>query len=273
MKIKSHSDGDGISIVDSEEWAGYYESKGQRVEYREIDIEDFRNLPFKITFEKVQSYFTGGAMLEVGAGDSDRLVDFCRRLKPSECYGLDFVELGCERLRRKAVQAGISLEVICADMFSPPKELKEKFDFVMSFGVVEHFHDLAAVVRVIGSFAKKSGIVFTLIPNNKRTIYGWLMRRWNREVYDAHIMYDATDLEIAHSNAGMEVLWNGYVVSSNFGMLSWCFKGRKSGLKFWVYKQLTRVSKALWYFESKAGLLRPSRFFAPYIICVSRVVA
>jgi SAM-dependent methyltransferase len=253
------------------EWAGYYEARGEEVEFHQIDLADFRNLHHRVVLDKIREYFKGGSILEVGAGDSDRLIDVCKRFAPDKCVGLDFIAAGCERLRSKAAMAGANVEVVCTDMFSPPEGVRGQFDFVMSFGVVEHFHDLPGVVRAIGSFAKPGGIVFTLIPNNKNTVYGWLMRRWNQQVYDAHIMYDAADLEKAHRDAGMTVLWNDHLVSSSFGMLSWCFKDRQPDFSYWIYKQLTRVSKVFWFIESRFGLFRPRRMFAPYIVCVSRV--
>jgi SAM-dependent methyltransferase len=253
------------------DWAGYYEARGEEVSFQQLDLANFRNLHHKIVLDKFREYFNGGSLIEVGAGDSNRLIDFSLRFAPEKSVGLDFIQGGCDRLKSKAAQAGASIEVVCADMFSPPEELKRSFDFVMSYGVVEHFHDLPGVVRAIGSFAKPGGLVLTLIPNNKNTVYGKLMYRWNRQVYDAHVMYDAADLENAHRAAGMTVLWNGHLVSSSFGMLSWCFKDRETGFRYWIYKQLTRVSKFVWFLESKFGLMKPTRFFSPYIVCVARV--
>lgn len=255
-----------------EDWEGYYDSRFKSDKYNTVDISDFRSLPHKIILETVQKYYRGGNVLEVGAGDSDMLIDICKKIDPPECYGLDYVESACNKLLQKTTNAGLNIDVVCADMFSPPDYMKNKFDFVMSYGVVEHFHNLPAVLRAIASFATDGGIMFTLIPNNKNTIYGFLMRCWNKDVYNSHVMYDASDLEEAHKNAGLELLWTGYLVSSNFGMLSWCFRDRNDGLKFWLYKQLTRMSKLVWLAESRIGLLKPLRAFAPYIVSVSKVV-
>jgi SAM-dependent methyltransferase len=271
MKSKSESTSAPSTSVPAGEWEGYYETREGEAGFNQHDLGDFRHLYHRVVIDKIREYFTGGSLLEVGAGDSDRLIDVCLRFKPDRSVGLDFVEAACERLKNKSRQAGASLDVIHADMFSPPADLRKHFDFVMSFGVVEHFHDLPGVVSAIGSFAKPGGVIFTLIPNNKNTVYGWLMRRWNKKVYDAHVLYDATDLENAHKAAGMNVLWTGHLVSSSFGMLAWCFHDRKPDLTFWIYKQLTRVSKVVWYLESKFGLFRPTRFFAPYIVCVAKV--
>ena len=271
MKSESESTAAPSTSVAPSEWAGYYEARGEEADFNQLDLTDFRNLHHRVMLDKIREYFTGGSLLEVGAGDSDRLIDVCKRFSPEECVGLEFIPAGCERLKSKAAQAGAGIEVVCADMFSPPERLRRKFDFVMSFGVVEHFHDLPAVVAAIAAFAKPGGIVFTMIPNNKNTIYGSLMRRWNKQVYDMHVMYDAADLEKAHKAAGTTVLWNGPLVSSSFGVLSWCFKDRRPDFTYWIYKQLTRISKVGWFLESRFGLFKPTRYFAPYIVCVSRV--
>lgn len=255
-----------------EDWEGYYSARGE-VLHIPIDYNDFRNMPYKLVFEKIKEYFGGGSVLEVGAGDSDALIEVCKKLAPASCFGLDYVEMACDRLSNKAKSVGVNVDVVCADMFTPPESMLARFDFVMSHGVVEHFHDLPNILRAIGVFAKPGGVIFTLIPNNKKTIYGFLMRKWNKDVYDAHVMYDLHDLMEAHKKAGLEIIWGGHLCSSNFGMLSWCFKDRESGIGYQIYKQLTRFSKLLWFFESKFGLLPATRAFAPSIVVVSRAYA
>lgn len=254
-----------------EDWEGYYGSRDEQVVYAPLDTTNFRNYPQKLIHDLIREYISGDRVLEVGAGDSEILIEVCKKFGPDICVGLDYLETACKKLQKKAQLAGVEINTVCADMFDPPEELKGQFDFVMSHGVVEHFHDLPSVISAIAKFARNDGIVFTLIPNNKNTIYGTLMRKWNIDVYNAHVMYDAVDLKAAHEAAGLEILWNGYLVSSNFGMLSWCFTNNNSGVNYWIYKQLSRVSKLLWFFESKFGRIKPTRYFSPYIVCVARV--
>ena len=269
MKIKQEERASSV-----EDWEEYYGSRGDAM-FNSVNINDFRNLPHKILIDKVDEFINRGessrnkSVIEIGAGDSDLLIDICQRFMPKEVYGLDYLESACERLEKKSKQAGANVKTVCADIFNPPNELLKRFDFVMSYGVVEHFHDLPNVLKSIGKFSKDDGYVLTLIPNNKNTIYGYLMRQWNMEVYNSHVMYDKHDLETAHKEANLEIVWCDYLVSSNFGMLSWCFKDKSNGISFWLYKQLTRVSKLIWFIETKTKLFKPSRFFSPYIVCVS----
>lgn len=269
MSLSKMDAGRRASTID--DWQEYYHSRGDSNYSGSVDISDFRNLSYKILIDLIGKYIDGKeSIIEVGAGDSDLLIDICQRFEPKEIYGLDYLESACERLSSKAEQAGVNMQVVCEDMFSPPHKLINRFDFVASYGVVEHFLDLTAAIRAIKQFMSDDGLMLTLIPNNKKTIYGWLMRHWNIDVYNTHVMYDIDDLKESHRQAGLEIVWCDYLVSSNFGMLSWCFKNRKSGINYWLYKQLTRISKLIWLIESKVGLLKPLRLLSPYIVCISR---
>ncbi len=260
-----------INSSSIKDWDNYYGSRKSQAFNHSIDLGDFRNLPYRLLFDKLSGLIKEkDSIIEIGAGDSQILIDIARTFPDKKIYGLDYLESACHLLKQKATRANVQLEVICADLFSPPGELLGKFDFVMSFGVVEHFHDLPSVLKAIAKFANEDGIVFTLIPNNKHTIYGILMRYWNIDVYNAHVMYDVDDLKEAHQKSGLHIILCGYFVSSNFSMLSWCFANQKKGINYWFYVQLTRLSKLIWWLESKFGLIKPRRFFAPYIICVSK---
>ena len=252
------------------DWKEYYHSRNVQGYQSLVDVDDFRNLSRRILIDTIGIYIKGkNHVIEIGAGDSDILIDIARRFRPKEIYGLDYLEEACIRLSDKAKQVEVDIVVCCADMFSPPTCLLNKFDFVMSFGVVEHFTDLAGTLKAISKFARDGALIFTLIPNNKKTIYGWLMRHWNREVYNAHVLYDINEFKEAHADAGLEIIFCDYLVSSNFSVLSWCFKNNRKGINYWIYRQLTRVSKLIWLVESKIGLLRPGRLLSPYVVCVS----
>ena len=92
-----------------EDWEGYYSARGE-VLHIPIDYNDFRNMPYKLVFEKIKEYFGGGSVLEVGAGDSDALIEVCKKLAPSSCFGLDYVETACDRLSNKAKSAGVGVD-------------------------------------------------------------------------------------------------------------------------------------------------------------------
>lgn len=253
------------------DWKNYYDARKGRPDYTPTNLDDFRNFLHKSLLDKIKNYFSGNGLIEIGAGDSTLLLDCKHYLAIDRCVGLDYLPDACDLLKNKIAATGLKIDVRCADMFNPPNDLIENFDFVMSFGVVEHFHNLSEVMVAISKFARPGGVVFTLIPNNKKSIYGRLMRKWNRKVFDAHVLYDIEDLECACRAAGLDILEASYFGSSNFGMLSWCFHDRSRDFSHWIYVQLTRISKAIWFLEKSLGTKFPAtKMFAPYIVCVAR---
>lgn len=256
--------------TDPEDWAVYYGSRAQTSSaWEAIDDTDFRNHPHACLMNLLSAYLSGD-VLEVGAGDSHLLIDVQKRFQTARVVGLDYLPQACELLRSRAKEAGAHIEVACADLHAPPPDLLGAFDVVMSFGVVEHFTDLGSVIAAISRFAKPGGIVFTLIPNVKGSIYQPLMKRWNSKVYDAHVPYDTNDLASAHERAGLRIEICRYFLSSHFGLLSWCFADRpKAGFDYRLYVWLTRMSKLFWWFERRLFPLPATRSLAPYIVCVA----
>lgn len=254
------------AITDKSYWDKIH---GHREGYRPLDCNDYRYYLECSIFCLIKKYYQGGSVLEIGAGSSDWLIEICKNLNPRSCVGLDYSESGCNVLREKSEQAEAAIEVVLGDMFSPSSDLLGVYDFVLSFGVVEHFKDLPKVLESIKKFAKPGAIIFTLIPNMSG-FNGWLTRRLNRAIYDLHNPHDLNSLVDGHKSAKLEVLWSGYFGSTNFGVLSSCFC-RNYGIIFFLYKQLTRISKLIWMFEKNLAPLPAKKFLSPYIIVVSRV--
>lgn len=219
--------------------------------------------------KKICAYYKGGSLLEIGAGSSDWMIHLSKKLNPSVCTGLDYSEEGCLILRKKAEHSNTNINVVLSDFFNPPDQLKNSFDFVVSFGVVEHFLDLAGTLKAISAYVKPNGIIYTLIPNLSG-INGLLVKILNRKIYDIHVPHDLKSFESGHNKAGLEILWSGYLCSNNFAVLSSCFE-KETGFLYWIYKQLTRLSKVVWYFESRFFNLPTSKTLSPYIIVVSRL--
>lgn len=256
-----------------DDWAEYYGSRTRdNVPWKPVDETDFRNHPHASLMSLLSRYLKG-SLIEIGAGDSQVLLDIKFKLELDRVVGLDYLQEACDILRDKAKQAGADIESVCADLYAPPAELLGAFDAVISYGVVEHFTNLEEILGAISRFAKTGGIVFTLIPNLKGSVYALLMKKWNKKTYDAHVPYDVDDLAAAHEGAGLRIESCKYFLSSNFGMLSWCFADRpKNGLDYFTYVWLTRLSKLLWWLERRLFRLPETRLFAPYIVCVARKI-
>jgi ubiquinone/menaquinone biosynthesis C-methylase UbiE len=222
-----------------------------------------------LIMKTITDHYNGGDIIELGAGGSDWLIRAAKQLKPNHCTGLDYSKEGCRLLKKKSEANEVKIEVINADMFEPPLNTIGKFGFTMSFGVVEHFNQLSSALTAISKFSKPGGLIYTLIPNMSG-LNGFLTKLWNKEVYDIHIPHNLDTFTAGHNGAGLNIISAEYLGSSSFGVLSSCFQNRQTGINYFLYKQLTRLSKLIWLFESKVTPLPATKFLSPYIVIVSK---
>lgn len=118
----------------------------------------------------------GRRVLEIGGGGAQILAWLAKQYPTSHFVALDYSEVGCQIARRRAELDQLqNLEVVCADMFNPPKDLFGAFDLVFSLGVVEHFTDLVSALRAKGAFLIHGGLMFTVIPNLVSSIYRYFV--------------------------------------------------------------------------------------------------
>jgi len=181
--------------------------------------------------------------------------------------GVDYSSLGCDQARAVLSREGVDGEVIFADIFRPPPDLLRRFDFVVSFGVVEHFEATHECLKACAAFLKPGGTMVTVIPNMSGLV-GWLQKHLAREVYDVHVPLNARAFRRAHELAGLEVLRCEYFCFLNFGVLN-LNRIRQSFLGLWLSRALNAISRATWMLE-KAGMRLPvNRISSPYVVCVS----
>jgi cyclopropane fatty-acyl-phospholipid synthase-like methyltransferase len=143
-------------------------------------------------------------ILEVGCGNSVWLPYFAKEFGMN-ITGLDYSEHGCAQERKILEREGITGEIICSDFFSPPENLIGSFDFVVSFGVIEHFTDTTGAIKQLSKFLKKGGLLITFVPN-LTGLYGFLQKRFNRPVFDIHYPMDKEQLKSFTEKAGLQLI-------------------------------------------------------------------
>lgn len=255
-------------LSQNEYWQLGYQRRKNRLE--PPDLNDFRNFATKRVVHALESVgLAGKRVLEVGAGDSEILLLLAKRLAGvAQFAGLDYSDAGCELLRDRSSHVGAEIEVINSDLFQPPQESIAGFDLVYSVGLVEHFVRLGDVLAALTRFLRPGGELVTIIPN-MHGVLGTLTKRWNREVYDIHNPYSLSTFLAGHADAGLRVTRSGYLCSSNFGVLSSCFEGGpRQGAH--TYKWLSRLSKGLWWYESRMFELPKTAWLSPYMYAISR---
>ncbi len=210
-------------------------------------------------------------LLEIGCAKSAWLPYFAKEF--GFCVsGIDYSPIGCQMAKKVLQVNGVEAEVVCANFFSPPSNMLEAFDVVVSFGVIEHFEDTASCLRAVSSFLKPGGMLITSIPNMVGGI-GAIQKSVNKPVYDIHQLIDPARLRKAHELAGLEVLECNYFIYTNFGVANLIGISTRtiSGLLKKVFLGiLARTSMLVWVIEEKIGDFSPRKFTSPYINCISR---
>jgi SAM-dependent methyltransferase len=207
----------------------------------------------------------GKRLLEAGCARSVWLPYFAQQFG-IRVAGIDYSDNGCHQEMAVLRMAGIEAPVFCADFFDPPAELKASFDYVVSFGVVEHFTDAACCISALANFLRPGGKLITLVPNMHGAV-GMLQRFFDREIYATHVAHTPATLETAHSTAGLTIDSSNYFLATNFYVVN---PGRQaSGLKLFAYRVLGRGSMVAWQIDRWFGELPGTRSFSPYIVCTA----
>lgn len=212
------------------------------------------------------------SICEVGGGDAGISSYFAKKYGDSDFYIIDFSPAGCALAKKRCEAEGVTLSIVQSDVFSPPKEFLKKFDLVFSFGVVEHFRDLASIMKAKKDLLKPDGRLFTLIPNFSGSVYAGLCERWSKSVFEDHVCHDFKSFIDGHVAAELDVVSAGYIGAVEFGMLSMAMNGpeEKNWLDKKLYLWLTRISKLVHLFETKLGDAPASKRFSPFMYVISR---
>jgi len=213
---------------------------------------------------------TGKRLLEVGCARSIWLPYFAMQhgLKVS---GLDYSEEGCRQAEAVLAAAGAQGQIVCADMFDPPSDLVGAFDFLLTFGVVEHFTDTSAAIAALANFLKPGGTIITVIPNMNGTT-GALQKLFDRSVFDKHVRLGPEELSAAHLKTGLVVKSADYFIASNYYVVN---SLHQQGKPFYPLVRLLngllgRASMIVWQLERLWRRLPGSRMFSPYVVCVAK---
>lgn len=208
---------------------------------------------------------------ELGGGDAQMLTYLARKYPSTQFSILDYSERGCQLAAARATKEAVSLGICQADVFAPPSDQLERFDIVLSQGVVEHFTDLPRVLAAKRALLTTGGKMFTSIPNFSSPVYAWLCKKWSPSVWEDHVPHTLQNFIDSHEQANMRILKAGYIGTVEFGMLSMAMVApeKKSSLDRLAYLYLTRLSKLIHLIEHKGIKIPSSRIFSPFIYVIS----
>jgi 2-polyprenyl-3-methyl-5-hydroxy-6-metoxy-1,4-benzoquinol methylase len=222
---------------------------------------------FKKVFTQYSSH--GKKILEVGCGNSVWLPYFAKEYG-LVVSGLDYSEIGCSQSQAILKRENVQGEIFWGDLFNPPDNLIEQFDFVLSMGVVEHFNDTDKTIKALSAFLKIGGVLITTIPNHS-SFLGLLQKRLNKPVYDIHIPLDKEQLIAANEQSNLKVTYSSYLISISFHAN---LEGKDKPVSFlWLKKKLvyclSLFAKIVWVFETYIFKLPETKTFSAAAIVVA----
>jgi SAM-dependent methyltransferase len=196
-------------LTDDSYWDSYWEKHASQLPL-EVRRET-ASLQARAILDAIDVYLPAGdaSVLEVGGAPGQYLAYIHRRCSCS-CAILDYSASGCALARKNFRALGVDLAVYEHDLLAA--ELTDRFDFVYSLGLVEHFEDYAAVVAAQAKLVEKGGILLIGMPNF-RGVNGWFARHIDRARFESHNLdaMNITGWDNFEQALGLQRLFRGHI--------------------------------------------------------------
>ncbi len=196
-------------LTDDGYWDAYWQERAG-----ELPLEVHRgeaSLQVRAILDVIDAYLPGedASVLEVGGAPGQYLAYIHRRCS-CRCAILDYSAAGCALARENFRALGVELAVYEEDLVAA--EVTDRFDFVYSLGLVEHFADYAAAVAAQAKLVKSGGVLLIGMPNF-RGVDGWFARRIDRERFESHNLeaMNISGWDSFEQALGLQRLFRGHV--------------------------------------------------------------
>lgn len=242
----------GNQLTDRQFWTNYWESKP------DLAIQIDKNYLFHQQLEEIVKTNKVQTAIELGGFPGYYSIFLHKYLGVSTTLFDYFIHPDIlKKVLNKNGLEGSEIPVIENDVFQYIPE--QKYDLVLSCGLIEHFKDSKDIIERHLQFLKPGGTLFITLPNF-RSVNGWVQKTFDRYNYDKHYI-ECMDTE--YLAAILEELGMKSIKSSYFGRYSvWLEnKDQKSGVT-------KAFIKTIWFIGKVATTLIPfeSKFLSPYIV-------
>ena len=146
-------------IEQAGEWQAVWSRKGGFVD----SVIDLGRTIYNLFFRRIlRRYITKDTrMLELGSGRASLSLSICKEIK--SLYGVDISDVALKQASASAVSLGVSnAKFIIGDCTK--LNIDDKFDFVWSQGLIEHFDDPTLVAREHYKALVPGGVVLISVP-------------------------------------------------------------------------------------------------------------
>jgi SAM-dependent methyltransferase len=242
----------GNQLTDRQFWTNYWESKPDLVILIEKNYLFHQQLEEIVKTNKVQT------AIELGGFPGYYSIFLYKYLGISTTLFDYFIHP--DILKKVLNKNGLDeseIPVIENDVFHYHPE--QKYDLVLSCGLIEHFKDTKDIIERHLEFLKPGGTLFITLPNF-RSVNGWVQKTFDRDNYLKHYIECMNTKYLA---AILEEVGMKSIKSSYFGRYSvWLEnKDQKSGLT-------KAFIKSIWFIGKVVTKVLPfeSKLLSPYIV-------
>lgn len=200
-------------------------------------------------------------VLELGGASSYYLLSMSM-FENMEAVAVDYVETGLIQLEHIFKIHGQKVKTICADIFKYPFE--QKNDFVVHWGLLEHFIDPNPVMEVSSKALKSGGKLIFSMPN-MRAVGTGLWKKYDIEDYNKHYYHSDESIINSAKLAGLvfekKFYW-GPPLLSNIGY--WKTNKLFSEVVKSIVRILALINRVVPFFHKGNSLLSSGRAFVFY---------
>jgi SAM-dependent methyltransferase len=125
-----------------------------------------------------------GDILELGCAPGEALLHLHKVRPQHRLHGIDYSEVGMQSAQEFLSRQGVQATIHFGDFREV--ELPQKFDMVMSFGLIEHFDDPVPVIRDHARQCVPGGRVAITVPNFATPVNRFLMKHVDPPGYEGH---------------------------------------------------------------------------------------
>jgi SAM-dependent methyltransferase len=244
-------------LTDQQFWTNYWESK------TDLAIEIDKNYLFHKQLETIIKRDKINTAIELG-GFPGYYTIFLKKYFGVNSTLFDYF-VHADILKKVLAKNQLSIDeisVIESDLFT--YQPANKYDLVLSCGLIEHFQDTKDIIKRHIQFLKPGGTLFITLPNF-RSVNGWVQRNFDLENYEKHNIncMDPALLSTICTELGLKVRQAGY-----WGRYSvWLENKSQKSI-------LTKAFiKTIWFAGKIATKIIPieSKLLSPYIVIEAKI--
>lgn len=262
MKNTPHAPSNAITTPDYWEGAWAHTEVPDAIDPRDDAPENHYYQVMHALFTRVLGAhcMPGARLIEIGCGGS-RWLPYFHRAFGYDVSGIDYTVAGIRLSQSILDKAEVNGRIVQGDLFEPPQDWVEQFNVVVSFGLVEHFENTSQVVSACARYLRPGGQMITVVPT-MRGLYGLAYRLLRPSVYRKHIPQSRKTLVRAHTDAGLNITYSGYVLGFPGLLTAPVSPGLLGRMAF-------AISRLYWRLERSGFGVPPNRFTSPYALCVA----